>query len=197
MIPRMEAVRQAQGMSVEDYLAAEERSEARHEYLGGALYAMAGASDEHIALSMNLAFALRDHLQNTPCRVQMSDGKVRLRLAGEDVFYYPDVMVVCDPRDRDRYFKRFPRAIIEVLSEGTEAIDRREKFLSYRQIETLEEYVLVAQDKMEVTLFRRANRWQPAIITQPDEVLRLASLDFSISLEAVYERAAAERQGEA
>ena len=100
MMPRMEAVRQAQGMSVEDYLAEEERSQARHEYLGGAVYAMAGASDEHIALSMNLAFALRNHLQNTPCRVQMSDGKVRLRLAGEEVFYYPDVMVVCDPRDR-------------------------------------------------------------------------------------------------
>jgi Uma2 family endonuclease len=196
MISRMEAVRQAQGMSGEDYLAAEERSQTRHEYLGGAVYAMAGASDEHIALSMNLAFALRNHLQNTPCRVQMSDGKVRLRLGGEDVFYYPDVMVVCDPRDRDRYFKRFPKAIIEVLSEGTEAIDRREKFLSYRQIETLEEYVLVAQDKMEVTLFRRANCWQPTILRQPDEVLRLASLDFNISLKAVYERAAADQQGE-
>jgi Uma2 family endonuclease len=196
MMPRMEAVRQAEGLSVEDYLAAEERSETRHEYLGGALYAMAGASDEHIALTMNLAFALRNHLQNTPCRVQMSEGKVRLRLAGEDVFYYPDVMVVCDPRDRDRYFKRFPKTVIEVLSEGTVVIDRREKFLGYRQIETLEEYVLVAQDKMEVTLFRRANRWQPAILTQPDEVLRLASLDFSLSLHAVYERAAPRRPEE-
>jgi Uma2 family endonuclease len=192
----MEAVRQAQEMSVEDYLAAEERSHARHEYLGGAVYAMAGASDEHIALSMNLAFALRNHLQNTPCRVQMSDGKVRLRLAGEDVFYYPDVMVVCDPRDRDRYFKRYPKVVIEVLSQGTEAIDRREKFLSYRQIETLEEYLLVAQDEMELTLFPRANRWQPTILRQPDEVLRLASLDFSISLKAVYERAAPGRPGE-
>ena len=188
MIPRMEAMRQAAGMSVEDYLAAEERSKARHEYLGGSLYAMAGASDEHIALSMNLAFALRHHLQDSPCRVEMSDGKVRLRLAGEEVFYYPDVMVVCDPRDRDRYFKRFPKVVIEVLSESTEAIDRREKLLSYRQIETLEDYVLVAQDKMEVTGFALANGWQPAILRRPDEVLRLASLDFSISLRAIYDR---------
>ncbi|HXP63061.1 MAG TPA: Uma2 family endonuclease [Dongiaceae bacterium] len=187
----MEAVRQAAGMSVEDYLAAEERSEVRHEYLGGAVYAMAGASDEHIALSMNLAFALRHDLQNSPCRVQMSDGRIRLRLAGEDVFYYPDVMVVCDPRDRDRYFKRFPKVVIEVLSESTEAIDRREKFLSYRQIETLEDYVLVAQDKMDVTGFARANGWQPVILRRPDEVLRLASLDFSISLRAIYDRVAA------
>ncbi len=187
MIARMEAVRRAEGMSVEDYLAAEQYSEVRHEYLGGLVYAMAGASDEHIALAMNLAFALRNHLRNTACRVQMSDGKVRLQLAGEDVFYYPDVMVACDPRDQDRYFKRLPKVIIEVLSEGTEAIDRREKFLSYRQIETLEEYVLVAQERMEVSVFRRADRWQPAILRGPDEVLRLASLDFKLPLKAVYE----------
>jgi Uma2 family endonuclease len=193
IIQRMEAVRQTAGMSVEDYLAAEGRNEVRHEYLGGALYAMAGASDEHIALSMNLAFALRQYLQNSPCRVQMTDGRIRLRLAGEDVFYYPDVMVVCDPRDRDRYFKRFPKVVIEVLSESTEAIDRREKFLSYRQIETLEDYVLVAQDKTEVTGFARANGWQPVILRRPEEVLRLASLDFSISLRAIYDRVAALR----
>ncbi len=83
----------------------------------------------------------------------MSEGKARLRLAGEEIFYYPDVMVVCDARDTDRYFKRYPKVLIEVLSDTTEAIDLREKFLSYRQIETLEEYVLVAQDKMEVTVF--------------------------------------------
>jgi Uma2 family endonuclease len=140
----MEAAKQSEQISVEDYLAGEERSQLRHEYIGGAVYAMAGASDEHIALCLNLAFALRTHLTGTPCRVQMSEGKLRLCLAGEDVFYYPDVMVVCDPRDKDRFFKRYPKVLIEVLSASTEAIDRREKLLSYRQIETLQEYVLVA-----------------------------------------------------
>ncbi|HEV2208794.1 MAG TPA: Uma2 family endonuclease [Verrucomicrobiae bacterium] len=143
----MEAAKQAERFSVPDYLAGEERSDVRHEYIGGAIYAMAGASDEHIALCMNLAFALRPHLHGSPCRVQMSDGKVHLRILNEDVFYYSDVMVFCDPRDTDRYFKRFPRILVEVLSDTTETIDRREKFLSYRQIETLEEYVLIAQDK--------------------------------------------------
>ena len=90
MLVRMEAVPRAQELSVQDYLAAEQRGEVRHEYLGGVVYAMAGASDEHIAICMNLAFGLRRHLQDTPCKVQMSDGKVRLNLAGEDIFYYPD-----------------------------------------------------------------------------------------------------------
>jgi Uma2 family endonuclease len=183
----MEAVERAEMLSVEDYLAGEQRSAVRHEYVGGTVCAMAGASDEHIVICMNLAFALRTHLRGTPCRVQMSEGKARLRLANEDIFYYPDVMVVCDPRDTDRYFKRYPKILIEVLSESTEAIDRRKKFLGYRQIETLEEYVLVAEDKMEVTLFRRESHWQPEVLRRPDQHLRLASLDFTSPLSAVYE----------
>lgn len=183
----MEAVPQVEGLSVEAYLAAEQSAQVRHEYVGGAVYAMAGASDEHIALCMNLAFALRTHLQGTPCRVQMSEGKVRLRLANEEIFYYPDVMVTCDPRDTDRYFKRYPKVLLEVLSETTEAIDRREKFLSYRQIETLEEYVLVAQAKMEVTVFRRSNQWQAEILQSPQQQLPLESLNFRIALRAIYD----------
>jgi Uma2 family endonuclease len=183
----MEAVKQAEMVNIEDYLAGEQASAVRHEYVGGVVYAMAGASDEHIALSMNLAFALRAHLRGSPCRVQMSEGKARLRLAKEDLFYYPDVMVAWDPRDTDRYFKRYPKVLVEVLSESTEAIDRREKFLSYRQIETLEEYVLVAQDKIEVTVFRRSKQWQPEVLQRPGEILRLASLDFTIQLKLLYE----------
>jgi len=182
----MEAASPVGWTSVEDYLVCEQRSEVRHEYIGGAVYAMAGASDEHIALSMNVAFALRNHLEGTPCRVQMAEGKVRLRIADEVIFYYPDVMVLCDPRDTDRYFKRYPRVLIEILSESTEVIDRREKFLNYRQIETLEEYVLVAQAEMKVTIFRRANHWEAEILTQPDQELRFRSLNASLPLKTVY-----------
>jgi Uma2 family endonuclease len=183
----MQAVSRAERVSVEDYLESEKSSEVRHEYVGGILYAMAGASDEHIAICVNLVSALRNHLKGTPCRVQISEGKVRLRAANEEIFYYPELMVICDPRDQDRYFKRYPKVLIEVLSESTETIDRREKFLSYRQIETLEEYVLVAQDKMEVTVFARAKGWQPEISTQPEQSLRLPSLKFSQLLSQVYD----------
>src|SRR3954447_22658478 len=102
----MEAKTETSRLSAEEYLTTEQRSHIRHEYIGGTRFAMPDASDEHIALSMNLAFALRTHLQVTPCKVQMSEGKVRLRLSGEDIFYYPDVLVACDPRDTDRFFKR-------------------------------------------------------------------------------------------
>jgi len=77
--------------------------------------------------------------------------------------------------------------MIEVLSKSTEAVDRREKLISYRQIETLQEYVLVAQDRMEVTVFRRGDNWQPEVLQRLDQNLRLASLDFSLPLKAVYE----------
>src|SRR6266853_4705061 len=110
-----------------------------------------------------------------------------MEAVNEEIFYYTDVMVACDPRDTVRYFKRYPKVLVEVLSESTEVIDRREKFLSYRQIETLEEYVLVAQDKMEVTVFRRANHWQPEVLRLPEQVLRLQSLTFSLPLKEVYE----------
>ena len=96
-------------------------------------------------------------------------------------------MVACDSRDTDRFFKRHPKVLIEVLSEATERTDRREKFLSYTQIETLEEYVLVAQDKMELTLFRRRNAWQPEMLHQAQHQLRLNSIDFALPLGVIYE----------
>jgi Uma2 family endonuclease len=183
----MQATQDVVSLSVEEYLTGELKSRDRHEYLGGVVYAMAGATEDHNLISLNLAFALRTHLRGRPCKVYVADVKVRLEISEEDVFYYPDVMVACDPRDTDPYFKRFPKVLIEVLSPQTEQTDRREKFLSYIQIETLQEYVLVAQDRMEATVFRRANKWQPEIIRQPEELLRLKSLEFTLSLNSVYE----------
>jgi Uma2 family endonuclease len=183
----MQAPRTLASLSVEEYLAGELDSRDRHEYLGGAVYAMAGASEDHNSICLNLAFALRTHLRGQPCKVNMADVKLRLAISEEDVFYYPDVMVACDSRDTDPYFKRFPKVLIEVLSPQTEQTDRREKFLSYIQIPTLEEYVLVAQDRMEVTVFRRANKWQPQIMGRPEDLLRVNSLTFTLPLNLVYE----------
>ena len=154
----MEAL-QASSLSVEDYLSGELRSEVRHEYVAGSVYAMAGASEEHNDLALNLATALRLHLRSGPCKVFMVDMKARLERGSQSVFYYPDVMVACDPRDTDRYFKRFPKVIIEVLSPDTERTDEREKFWAYTSVETFDEYVLVAQDRMEVSVFRREKQW--------------------------------------
>ncbi len=183
----MEAIAKPVSLTVDEYLAGEPRSEVRHEYMGGVVYAMAGASLKHNSISLNLAISLRSHLRGKPCGTFIADVKVRLNVATNDIFYYPDVMVACDARDTDEFFKRFPKVLIEVMSETTERVDRREKFLSYTQIETLEEYVLVAQDLMEVTVFRRANQWRPEIFTKPDQTLALPSLEFNVLLSGVYE----------
>ena len=185
--PTMEAIAKSASLTVEEYLAGEPGSEVRHEYLGGIVYAMVGASVEHNVISGNLFAALRSHLRGKPCGTFMADVKVRLHLANDDIFYYPDVMVACDPRDTDRFFKRFPKLLIEVMSESTERIDRREKRWSYQQIETLEEYVLVAQDRMEVTVFRRANEWRAEIFNKLDQQVSLVSVEFTMPLAAVYE----------
>ena len=174
-------------LSVEDYLIGERQSEIRHEYIGGEIYAMAGASEEHNVVSMNLGTMLHTHLRGRPCRTFMMDMKVRLQVIGDEMLYYPDIMVACDPRDTDRYFKRYPSVLIEVLSPDTERTDRREKRFSYLGIETLEAYILVAQDRMEVTVFRKSADWQPEILRAPTDLLQLPHLDFEVALSAIYE----------
>ena len=183
----MEAAEKRDIVSVEDYLSDELQSETRHEYLGGTVYAMAGASEEHNIVAGNLFASLHAHLRGKPCRVFMVDMKVRLLVRRDDVFYYPDLMVACEPRDADRYFKRYPKVLIEVLSPDTERTDRGEKFLIYAGIETLEEHVLVAQDRREVTIFRRSGHWQPEVLSKPGEALELASLEFKLPLHLIYE----------
>jgi Uma2 family endonuclease len=96
-------------------------------------------------------------------------------------------MVTCDPRDTGPIYARFPKLIVEVLSDSTERTDRREKFWSYVRIETLEEYILAAQDKMEVRVFRRSNDWKPEIYSQPDQGIEIQSLRLRLPLRELYE----------
>lgn len=174
-------------LSVADYLSGEEASEVRHEYIAGVVRDRAEISDVHNIIAGNFFAALHPHLRGGKCRVFASAFKVRLILADKHIFYYPDVMVACDARDTNAYFKDFPKIIVEVLSESTERIDRSEKFWNYTQIETLEEYVLASQDKMEVTIFRRSQQWKPEVHRVPAQDLHLPSLNFKIQLQAIYE----------
>lgn len=173
-------------ISEEAYLQSELVAEVKHEYIGGLVYAMVGVSDRHALLVMNLAAALHRHLRGGPCQVFASDMKLRLRLAQETVYYYPDILVSCQPDDRARYWREQPVVLVEVLAEATERIDRREKYLAYQTIASLQEYVLIAQDRVHVTLFRRSADWQPQFLGQGD-VLRLDSLGFSQPVAELYE----------
>lgn len=174
-------------MSVADYLDLEERSDVRHEYIGGGIHAMSGASEAHNTIALNIASALRSKLRGGPCRVYIADFKLRLEIARADIFYYPDVLVSCNAAGIEEFFLRLPTIIFEVLSPSTENIDRREKKSNYLQAQSLEEYVVVAQDRREVTIFRRATGWQGEIYTAPQAVVEFRSVKQSMTVAEIYE----------
>lgn len=173
-------------ITVDDYLAGEAVSLLKHEYVDGEVFAMAGASEEHATIALNLASLLRVHVRGSPCRVYMTDMKLHVERAR--AFFYPDVFVTCDPADAaEPLAKQRAGVVIEVLSESTEAYDRGAKFANYRQLPSLEEYVLIDSRTRSVEVFRRhPEGW----ILQPvpdDGRLRLATLGFECTVDAIYE----------
>jgi len=174
-------------ISREDYLESEKISPIKHEYRQGEVYAMAGVSDAHDTMVGNLLAMLRNHIRGTGCRVYTPNMKVRIEAA--DVFYYPDVKVICDARDKDSlYFKRYPCLVVEVLSPRTEAFDRGIKFADYRLIETLQEYVLISQERMTVECFRlNEDGYWVLYPYGPGEEVHLATVDFRCPIADIYE----------
>jgi Uma2 family endonuclease len=172
-------------LSVQDYLAGELESDVRHEYVDGEVYAMVGASDRHGLISLNLASLFSQRLPDR-CQVFMSDMKVRIQTAEREVFYYPDVLVSCDSRDRETYYRQYPCLVLEVLSPHTERIDRFEKSLFYRQLETLQEYVLVSQDYRQLEIFRRADQWKCTTYTEGE--VQFHAIDLRVSVNDIYRR---------
>jgi Uma2 family endonuclease len=175
-------------ISVEDYLSGEPLSDVKHEYVDGEVYAMAGASRAHGQVALRLASALQARCDSGPCSTYIGDMKARLMISGQDIFYYPDIIVTCDRRDTDDYFLRFPKLIVEVLSPSTERLDRQEKFTHYRTIPTLEEYVLVSQERPEVTVFRQRSGWVAEVTAGLEAILHLESVDFHLPLSVLYQK---------
>jgi Uma2 family endonuclease len=174
-------------LSVDQYLEFEANSEHRHEYIDGVVYAMAGASEKHELIKGNLFAAIHGHLRGGPCKAYSSDFKVRLQIDRKDLFYYPDVMVACSREGVASHYLHYANLVVEVLSPSTESIDRREKFLSYTQIGTLEEYALVSQEAAQITIYRRAANWVPQMHTGPDERTAFQSIGLSLPLAQIYE----------
>jgi Uma2 family endonuclease len=169
----------------DEYLTGEEASSMRHEYVNGQVYAMAGSSDKHNLITVNASSLLNTQLPDH-CEVFMADMKIRVQTKKDLIFYYPDVIVCCAEDDSATYYRERPCLIIEVLSLSTERQDRFEKFWSYQQIPTLQEYLLLNQNFQEATLFRRENGWQPVVYREG--TLHLASVGLDISLESLYRR---------
>ena len=176
-----------QRLSVDEYLEFEANSEHRHEYIDGTVYAMSGVSENHELIAGNLFAAIHGHLRGGPCKPYKSDFKLRLRIEQKDLFYYPDVMVACGREGVTSHYLHHPKLIVEVLSPSTESIDRREKFLTYQQIATLEEYALASQDTAQITIYRRAEKWAPRVHTDSDSFATLQSIGLSLALGQIYE----------
>lgn len=174
-------------LSPEEYLQLEEKSEIKHEYRQGDVYAMAGASNVHVLITVNVCTMLRNYLRGRGCLPYMADTKVRIESI--DIYYYPDIAVTCDRRDREfSNFLRHPCLIVEVLSPTTEAFDRGDKFADYRHLESLQEYVLISQTRIQVDCFRRNDQGQWVLYPyHAGDTIHLTSVDFSCAIEDLYE----------
>ncbi|WP_067517567.1 Uma2 family endonuclease [Endozoicomonas ascidiicola] len=184
----MSQAEQLHFLSSEEYLLFEERAGNRHEYVNGLTIAMAGASRKHNLLTLAFASMLRTHLKGGSCRAYASDMKVNASHKGNEVFYYPDVMVSCDNTQKNQYVETKPSIIAEVLSPSTEARDRMEKLAAYTAIDGLKEYVLIHQDKVAVDLYQsNAGGWEVIRLNNETDTLTLKSIDFSVTLRELYD----------
>ncbi|MDD2740385.1 MAG: Uma2 family endonuclease [Methylomonas lenta] len=171
-------------LSEADYLAGEQDGEIRHELIDGQAYAMTGASDYHNKLSGNFMFELMKSLRakGAPCTVYVNDMKVKVK----QNFYYPDVMVVCNPNDKvNNYYKTQATVIVEVLSPSTRRFDKTHKRQMYQTLESLQAYVLVDQERAEIEVFTRQSGWQ-AEYFYPGDSINFQSIDVAVAVEDIY-----------
>jgi Uma2 family endonuclease len=174
----------------EQYLALERESPIKHECCRGEIFAMSGASREHNLVAGNLYAELRGQLRGRPCEAYVSDMRVLVSPTG--LYTYPDVTAVCGvPRFEDSEVDTLlnPNLIVEVLSPLTEAYDRGKKFAHYRRLESLREYVMIAQDQVHVERYtRQGDDWLLTELRRLEDTLRLESIDCVVALSAIYER---------
>ena len=174
--------------SPEEYLALEASSNTKHEYINGEIYAMAGASDAHVTVALNIAAALKAHLRGGPCRVFISD--MALQVQASNAYFYPDVFVSCQPEDRGPA-KTDATLVVEVLSPSTAAFDRGAKFSHYRHLPSLRELILIDPQERTADLYRKGSDglWvlHPTSATAPEADIELASLGLRLPMAVVLE----------
>lgn len=179
-------------LSTATYLQQERNSAEKSEYINGQIYAMAGASREHNQLVFNLAGLLHPQLRNKPCSAYIAD--MRVRSQATEAYFYPDLTVVCGEtqfEDAQQDTLLNPVLIIEVLSSSTEGYDRGAKFAHYRRIESLREYILIAQDRYSIERYQRndAGQWLLADeANSADAVIALDAIQCELNLSEVYEK---------
>lgn len=172
----------------EEYFALEDRSEVRHEYFEGEVFAMTGASKAHNLLAQSMALGLRASLRGRGCQVFIEN--VRLSVKETNYYTYPDVVVSCDAADRrDPYLLRQPVLIVEILSPSTADYDRTTKFENYQKMPSLRHYLLISQAAWIVEWFRRddAGQWIYTLLTGSESTLEIPDLELVLPLRELYE----------
>ena len=177
-------------LTPEEYLTWERKQPFKNEYHNGQIVAMSGASRAHNRITLDTATHLNIQLMESACEVFAGD--MRVRTSPTVSYFYPDVIVVCgEPRFEDDTFDTLlnPVVVIEVLSSSTAAYDRGEKFEHYKQLASLQEYILVSQDSVRVEHYRRQNtQWIHNIFQRLEDVLPLVSIACEVPLRAIYRR---------
>ncbi len=180
----MSAVLKDDIISIEEYLEGELISEVKHEYIDGYVYAMAGAKLNHERIGGNLFGEFRQHLKDTSCEAVSSDFKVYV---SETKFFYPDVMVICNQEDGNNVSTEKPILIVEVLSDSTQQKDRSLKRLAYQSLASLQEYVLIEQNFIDIEISRRSLGWKSEHYFLGDDVF-FESLDLKLAVSEIYSR---------
>jgi Uma2 family endonuclease len=184
------AQREIPMMDVEDYLVLDESSKnVRYEFLDGELRMLAGGSADHSVITTNLTSMLYAILRDGPCRVYNSD--MRLQLSGSR-YVYPDITITCDQRDKrpEDNMTHYPKVVVEALSPGTEAVDRGKKFFYYRALASIEEYVMVDYQSVQIEVYRRNEETWTLSTYGAGNVVRLESLDIAFEVDEVYRETA-------
>lgn len=187
----MTALKQPAAISIDDYLAGEEISAVKHEYLGGTVHAMAGATNRHNALAVTALGLFFGMLRGKPCQPFNSDTKIRTVFRGQTRFYYPDAMVVCHPNPTSDHFQDHPVVVVEVLSESTRRADLGEKRDTYLAMPSLQVLLLVESEEMAVTVHRRGPDGEFAVEYHAgvESIIPLPEIAAELPLAELYERA--------
>jgi len=186
----MIALKKPESISIADYLAGEEISGVKHEYIGGTIHAMAGANNRHNIIAVNALAVLHGLLRGKSCQPFNSDTKVRIEFPDHTRFYYPDALVVCHPNPESDHFQDQPVVVVEVLSESTRRTDFGEKKDAYLSMPSLKVLVLVESDSPAATVYRRKPEggFESELHTGMDVTIPLPEIDADLPLADAYER---------
>jgi len=173
-------------MTVEEYVEFEERSEIRHEFIDNQLYPMPGTTDDHNEICFNIKNALKQFIKN----LRVYTESVKVQIASQKDYTYPDVMIAPDPRDQtNKYIKQYPTVIFEVISKTSRIEDSADKFIRYKNIASLQNYILVDSEKLwvEVRYKTPEGEWEANTYFMSDGKFPVPALGVELNLDAVYE----------